>query len=221
MGKKQSEIENIKLIFSQRKTAFEIIGIFATVTALFLQVQIDNNSLKYIQSLLVLILAVLISISVISLWHSIFIKHRKETPISISISMIYSGIAVLFIIHLFKFSWEVFNTQIIEYLIYTKLGVCFLIYFLSYKFLKKSKNQFISKILPELIWLLTMVFIFNINYLFDSKYALLDRISLIIFLALMGFNNLLSDSFKLYSQKKKSLILGIIAIITIIVILLL
>ena len=213
MGK-QSEIENIKLIFSQRKTYFEIVGIFATVTALFLQVQLDNNSLKYIQSLLVLILTILISVFVISLWHSIFIKNREETPISISISMIYSGIAVLFIIHLLKFSWEVFNTQIIEYLIYTKLGVFFLIYFLAYKFLKKFKNQFASKILPELIWLIITVFIFNINYLFKSKYALLDRLSSIIFLALMGLNNLLSDSFKLYSQKKKSLVLGIITIIT-------
>ncbi len=78
-----SELEKLRLAFKKTKTTFQVIGLLAAISALFLQISIDNNSLKTIQALLVLLLAFVISYSILRIWYLTFIDKEKQHPSAI------------------------------------------------------------------------------------------------------------------------------------------
>ena len=217
-----SEIDKLKEFLNKKKSYIETLGITATVTALFLQVQIESISLKYIQTLLLLTLVVVISMGMLISWYEIFIKDRIETSVSIAISMIFSGILTLFLFHLYRFTWDVYRDQIVEYFKYAQFGFIFLLYFLSIKLRDSIKNKsnrhFLINLVPEVIWLLASIFLINRWYIFGTDTNLINKIGLISFLTLLSINNLLWDAYKLYSKKISYYISGVILIVYLIVI---
>ncbi|MFH0819504.1 MAG: hypothetical protein V1892_00555 [bacterium] len=157
----------LKNYYDKKKRLIDITGFVGIITGLFLQItQFQNDSLRMVQVLLLILFTALLSYLIINFWIKL-ISYKEETPKSIALNSTLLSLSVgLFIFNLFAFIHTSFKNQLDFIFHWSKFGILLLLslyFFDGMKFLS-------SKFGREKLWLVTNEIFFAILYYFFFIY---------------------------------------------------
>lgn len=204
MGKKKGTIKTPSFcgIYEQNKSAFEIVGFISVITALFLQIPVsDNEHLKYIQALLLLLLIFGVMGLLYIIWRDKFTK-IEETRRTVSFSLVYSGVTSLFIIKLLQFALSAYREQLSEYWKYGRTGMYLVMAYYSDRIMEVlarhlGRERF-WKVLGEVLSIVLLLAVMDYGRFYANPIiSLEDKI-----ISVVGFGLLLVVSILYFVYKK-------------------